>query len=98
MSVMVVMSIKDRVPVYIPGRVSFGQSSWAVKMGIVYTFAREGASQEHESKSQTTWRLLILFNMGMLNFRSYCSDFGWAEMAGSGRFPGWRIPTPMPGW
>ena len=34
----------------------------------------------------------------MSYFRSYTKDFGVAEMAGSGRFPGWRVPTPMPGW
>ena len=34
----------------------------------------------------------------MSDFRLYTTDFGSTDMAGSGRFPGWRIPTPMPGW
>ena len=41
---------------------------------------------------------LIMFTLGFSDFRRYYTDFGGTEMAGSGRFPGWRIPTPMPGW
>ena len=42
--------------------------------------------------------VLIMFASGISDFRLYYTDFGGITMAGSGRFPGWRIPTPMPGW
>ena len=41
---------------------------------------------------------VFMFTIGISDFRRYYTDFGGTEMAGRGRFPGWRIPTPMPGW
>ena len=41
---------------------------------------------------------LIMFTVGFSDFIQHYTDFSGAGMAGSGRFPGWRVPTPIPGW
>ena len=64
--------------------------------------AREHRKNTDFRKSPTDYLVLgyalVLFEIDISDFRSYCRDFGSAEMAGSGRFLGWWIPTPMPGW
>ena len=35
---------------------------------------------------------------GYFCFRQLYTDSSGADMAGSGRFPGWRVPILMPGW
>ena len=39
-----------------------------------------------------------MFTVAISNFRQHYTDFSGADMAGSGRFPGWRVPTLMQGW